>query len=1324
MDAAQTNLNLKKISFFLAMALLLTAPQASAAAPTLTASTTSVTIGSSSCNDYQNVILTSSAGSATPINFTVGIQYSGSTPTTGDANGNWLYTTISGTGTTSTGATFTGSTGATGVTLTIGLNRSIGAVSDTAYVVVTDQNNASDVVNITSYYSQNTSCGGNTGSTSNNYITVTPGNVALTAATNGSQSQTLSIQNVTGGSYAFTPTVTPASSWLSVSAASVTISANGTTSINVTANASQTSGVGSYTGSVVLTPQQGYGGTTLNIPVAFVVTSGTTTGGGSGTLTINGATATSFTTAIDYVSPNTPGGQCINIQDTASGANSYATQVTTTNGISWLLANYATSGSYLQILAPGNGACVTLSLSNAGTQLTSGAYQGQVAITSSSGSTATINVNLYVSAGAAPGISVSPSLIYSFNNVASASSVNQQAQFTVTAASGYSMSTASLSSPGANGFNMTTPYATNNSQTFTVSSNSNGLATGLYSTTVTVQSTYNGSTNNTTITIVLPVGQSGTTTTSGGATTVAPLSLAFEEQLGNNTWIGGREAQNLTITGTQGTQWSAAISYSNGSSWLSFDSSPSSGTFGNTPASLTVDLYNGVTSLAASSTPYQATVAITTPNGTTYVQVSVLVTAQNTPVLLGYPASATFNATTGTATNTQSVTIVGSDNTGSLTSPSIAVGTATASWLTAAASGNTMTLSVNTSGQSTGVYSATVPVSASAYSSAGAINYPVVMIVNGGGTTGTSGPLTLSTTSLAFSNVTGQNTQNLNVTASTNTYFTVTSSENNCNTYSWLQVTNNVSYLATSTVTPISITVVPGSIANGTTCTGLVTLVSTGSNSGTQTVAVSMTVGTSTSNVTVSPTTLTFAYTQGQSVPAAQIATIVNATSGTAITSFTVGVAETSGTSVTWLQTNLGTSTASTPYNSPGLSVSVAPGSLAAGTYTGTVTITPSGGTASTIGVTLTVAANAVVSATPTTISLSYNEGGTSPTSTILVSAGGATAGFTATAASSQNWLVVSPTTGTTPNTGTFNLTVSADPTALSTLAPSSTPYTGTITIQGTSPATGTTIVNVSLTVTAPLPAITGVINAGSGATGAVSPGEIISIFGAANGPIGPATKVQLDSTTCPSPCTLVPTKMGGVQVKFLPGGQFAPLTYVSAGQVNAIVPYGVAGQAGLSVEVLYLGQTSNIQLVGEVATAPGLFTATGTGTGQIAALQYDTQGNQSYNLAATPAKAGWTLVLYLTGEGTVSPLPADGAVTVYNASANPPVPVPVVTKPTVTIGGQPATVSFYGEAPNLVSGVLQMNVIVPAGAGTGPQQISVTLGAASTQAGATVALQ
>ena len=45
-------------------------------------------------------------------------------------------------------------------------------------------------------------------------------------------------------------------------------------------------------------------------------------------------------------------------------------------------------------------------------------------------------------------------------------------------------------------------------------------------------------------------------------------------------------------------------------------------------------------------------------------------------------------------------------------------------------------------------------------------------------------------------------------------------------------------------------------------------------------------------------------------------------------------------------------------------------------------------------------------------------------------------------------------------------------------------------------------------------------------------------------------------------------------------------------------------------------------------------------------------------------------------------------------------------------------------EAPGLVSGVLQINVLVPAGAGTGPQPVSVSLGNASSQAGVTVSLQ
>src|SRR5208283_4732992 len=96
---------------------------------------------------------------------------------------------------------------------------------------------------------------------------------------------------------------------------------------------------------------------------------------------------------------------------------------------------------------------------------------------------------------------------------------------------------------------------------------------------------------------------------------------------------------------------------------------------------------------------------------------------------------------------------------------------------------------------------------------------------------------------------------------------------------------------ASTTQTQIPVTVNPAGIANGTTCAGVITLVSTGSNGGTQTISVSMTVGTSSGsgNVTVSPTSLSFAYTQGQAVPQAQVVTIVNTQSGTASIPFTVG---------------------------------------------------------------------------------------------------------------------------------------------------------------------------------------------------------------------------------------------------------------------------------------------------------------------------------------------------------------------------------------------------------------------------------------------------
>ena len=358
-------------------------------------------------------------------------------------------------------------------------------------------------------------------------------------------------------------------------------------------------------------------------------------------------------------------------------------------------------------------------------------------------------------------------------------------------------------------------------------------------------------------------------------------------------------------------------------------------------------------------------------------------------------------------------------------------------------------------------------------------------------------------------------------------------------------------------------------------------------------------------------------------------------------------------------------------------------------------------------------AALPVVSATPTTMSFTYSVGGSNPpTQTVAVSGGGAAATFSV-STSSLGWLSVSPTSGTTPNTGTFNITVRANPTGLTVQT-----YNGSITIAGTGTATGSTIVNVTFAVSAPVPTITKVTNGASFATGAVSPGELISIFANTTNPIGPTPAVSLSSTTCPSPCTNVSTTMGGVQVEFLPQGVYAPLLYVSAMQINAVVPYEVQTAGGsVSAEVKYLGQASNAFILQTTTTAPGIFTTNG-GTGTAAMNQYDASGNfQGQNSGSNPASPGWVLVLYVTGEGAI-PAAVDGSVTSSITVK------PLVGAPTVLIDNLPATVAYYGEAYGIVSGVMQVNVQIPTGIRTSQADtISLTIGGNTSQNGVTISV-
>ena len=241
-----------------------------------------------------------------------------------------------------------------------------------------------------------------------------------------------------------------------------------------------------------------------------------------------------------------------------------------------------------------------------------------------------------------------------------------------------------------------------------------------------------------------------------------------------------------------------------------------------------------------------------------------------------------------------------------------------------------------------------------------------------------------------------------------------------------------------------------------------------------------------------------------------------------------------------------------------------------------------------------------------------------------------------------------------------------------------------------------------------PTPAIAAVVNAASWQAGAISPGELITIAGNALGPAAPSTSMLDQSGR-------VSTSLDGVSVLF--GGFSSPEIFVSAGQINAVVPYEVAG-AATTVQVVAAGQASSAFPVTVAAAAPALFTSNGSGAGPAGALNQD----YSYNGPKNPAAKGSYVILYLTGEGLTSPTGVTGAVTTV-AATGPVTPQPVLPVK-VLIGGQTAYVEFAGEAPGDVSGVLQINVQIPANAPSGDLPLSVSVGGFTTPSGVTVSVQ
>ena len=239
---------------------------------------------------------------------------------------------------------------------------------------------------------------------------------------------------------------------------------------------------------------------------------------------------------------------------------------------------------------------------------------------------------------------------------------------------------------------------------------------------------------------------------------------------------------------------------------------------------------------------------------------------------------------------------------------------------------------------------------------------------------------------------------------------------------------------------------------------------------------------------------------------------------------------------------------------------------------------------------------------------------------------------------------------------------------------------------------------------------LTAVVNAASYAPGAVSPGEIVALGGTNMGP-AKGLPVQL----APDGASITKS-LGSTQVLF--DGTPAALTYVSATQVNAIVPYSLASRTTTQVQVQYQGVTSNALTAPVQAATPGIFALDASGAGAGAIL------NQDYSVNGAPNRAdrGSVVMIYCTGAGVTNPASVDAAVTTTDPARLPLLAAPDVS---VTIGGLPATIWYKGGAPAAVAGLTQINAQVPAGVSPGPAvPVVVKIGNWQSQTGITMAVK
>jgi adhesin/invasin len=428
-------------------------------------------------------------------------------------------------------------------------------------------------------------------------------------------------------------------------------------------------------------------------------------------------------------------------------------------------------------------------------------------------------------------------------------------------------------------------------------------------------------------------------------------------------------------------------------------------------------------------------------------------------------------------------------------------------------------------------------------------------------------------------------------------------------------------------------------------------------------------------DVAINPKLLTFASEINQPAPPSQTVQIA--------ASDTIGWAVAS--SAPWL--------AAVPANGTGsgqIAVSVNPAGLAVGNYSGSISITDSGGGVAVVLVSYAITTKPALVVTPPTLMFNTGDNAITPSPQILqaTSSSRTIAYQVAEQVSSPSggtWLQVTPLNGQTAGT----VTVSVNPAGLSQGI-----YGGSVLFTPTDAAVNSVAVPVTLIVGCQQggctvqPDVIAAVNGASFHPGG-SPGAIVTIFG------NNLSDAVYAAQTYPLPTTLGPTSVTA-------NGITAPLYYVSPTQINFQMPNGVPA-GGVSVVVnngaetgLYSVKDSAPHMSTLTEVQPGLFVTSGN---RADALNTDLTPHTAF----TPIPAGGSVILFLTGQGSVTPAVPDGA-------AAPAMPLSIIDAPVqVFIGGQSAQVTYQGLAPGF-AGLAQINAIVPSGLTPGDQLVFVTI--------------